>query len=131
MWSWLRRVFWVALLAGAGYLAFSAWQRKSNATAIDPPTWPPLADADATGSTTAPVDPTMTGPDAPGVADDTSPAWVLPDDGQCPDGYPIKVNVKTGIYHVPGGRFYARAVPERCYANEASAEADGYRRAKA
>jgi len=32
---------------------------------------------------------------------------------------------------VPGGRFYERTVPERCYAHADDATADGYRAAKA
>ena len=48
----------------------------------------------------------------------------------CPSGYPIKGNANSRIYHVPGGRFYDRTVPERCYASAADAEADGYRAAK-
>ena len=47
------------------------------------------------------------------------------------DGYPIKANDNSGIFHVPGGRFYARTVTERCYANSADAVRDGYRPAKA
>jgi hypothetical protein len=58
-------------------------------------------------------------------------AWVPPIDGGCPDGYPIKANDNSGIFHVPGGRFYDRTVPERCYATIESALADGYRPAKA
>ena len=54
-----------------------------------------------------------------------------PVDGECPDGYPVKANDNSGIYHVPGGRFYGRTVPERCYARAEDAEADGYRAAKA
>jgi hypothetical protein len=62
----------------------------------------------------------------------TAATWVEPfDDGSCPDGYPIKANDNSGIFHVPGGRFYERTVPERCYADRADAEADGYRAAKA
>ena len=57
--------------------------------------------------------------------------WLDPVDGACPDGYPVKANDNSGIYHVPGGRFYDRTVPERCYANTDDAEADGYRAAKA
>jgi micrococcal nuclease len=52
-------------------------------------------------------------------------------DGQCPDGYPIKVNPTSGIFHVPGGRFYDRTVAQRCYASAEAAERDGYRQAKA
>jgi len=57
--------------------------------------------------------------------------WVPPVDGNCPDGYPLKANDNSGIFHAPGGRFYARTVAERCYANAEDAIADGYRPAKA
>ena len=59
------------------------------------------------------------------------PVWVPPIDGGCPNGHPVKVNARSGIFHVPGGRSYDRTVPDRCYATAADAEADGYRRAKA
>lgn len=58
------------------------------------------------------------------------PAWVAPADGECPAGYPVKA-VQSGLFHVPGGRFYARTTPERCYADAAAAIADGYRQSKA
>ncbi len=66
------------------------------------------------------------------TASDTSNGarWVAPVDGECPEGFPIKANDNSGIYHVPGGRFYARTVPERCYARSQDAVADGYRAAK-
>jgi hypothetical protein len=54
-----------------------------------------------------------------------------PVDGGCPAGYPLKANNNSGIFHVPGGRFYDRTVAERCYANAEDAIADGYRQAKA
>ena len=57
--------------------------------------------------------------------------WVVAVDGKCPDGYPIKVNPVSGIFHVPGGRSYERTVPQRCYATTEAAERDGYRQAKA
>jgi hypothetical protein len=66
--------------------------------------------------------------------DDPAPlataTWCEPVDGECPEGYPVKV-ARSGIFHEPGGRSYDRTVPERCYAAAAHAEADGYRRAKA
>ncbi len=59
-------------------------------------------------------------------------AWVEPlDDGGCPAGHPVKANDRSGIYHVPGGRFYDRTVAVRCYASPEAAAADGYRPAKA
>lgn len=60
----------------------------------------------------------------------SAPTWTEPVDGGCPEGYPVKV-AASGIYHVPGGRSYDRTTPVRCYADAASAEADGYRQAKA
>jgi hypothetical protein len=57
--------------------------------------------------------------------------WVEPIAGDCPPSHPVKVKDSSGIYHLPGGRFYDRMAPERCYSSPAAAEADGYRRAKA
>jgi methylphosphotriester-DNA--protein-cysteine methyltransferase len=42
----------------------------------------------------------------------------------------VKANTKTGIYHVPGGRFYESVTPQRCYRDAAAAEADGLRPSK-
>ena len=58
------------------------------------------------------------------------PAWIEPVNGACPPTHPIKVKTTSGIYHVPGGQFYERTRPERCYVDAAAAEADGYRAAK-
>jgi hypothetical protein len=57
-------------------------------------------------------------------------AWVEPVDGGCPDGYPIKGKLKSGIFHQPGGLAYERTKPDRCYPDAAAAEADGLRAAK-
>ena len=57
-------------------------------------------------------------------------APVAPVDGACPAGYPVKV-AASGIFHVPGGRFYERTTPIRCYLDPTGALADGYRQAKA
>ena len=51
-------------------------------------------------------------------------------DGAAPEGFPVKVKVSSGIFHVPGGRFYDRTNPDRWYATTGAAEADGYRRSK-
>lgn len=49
----------------------------------------------------------------------------------CPETHPIKgyVSVESGarVYHVPGGRFYEEASPERCYATGEEARRDGFR----
>ena len=68
---------------------------------------------------------------APDPAPPIPQDWVPPIHGTCPQGYPIKVNSTSGIYHVPHGRSYARTVAQRCYATAETAERDGYRRAKA
>ena len=59
-----------------------------------------------------------------------SAAWADPIDGECPDGFPVKVNERSGIFHVPGGLSYDRTRPTRCYATPEGAEADGFRRAR-
>ena len=56
--------------------------------------------------------------------------WVKPVDGQCPQGFPIKVKEASGIFHVPEGLFYKRTIPTRCYASEEDALADGFRKAR-
>ena len=122
--TFLRRLFWLALLSGAAYAVYTVLQERRGEPAGDAPAWPPLDDR-----------PPAAEPSAVPVADDAATApgdqrWVAPVDGVCPDGYPIKGNESSGIYHVPGGRFYERTIPERCYADEADAEADGYRRSK-
>jgi len=48
----------------------------------------------------------------------------------CPDGYPIKGNAQSMIYHLPGGRFYGRTRPEDCFATENDAVMAGYRRSR-
>jgi hypothetical protein len=53
----------------------------------------------------------------------------------CPAEHPIKGNFTTYsgercIYHVPGGQFYGKTKPERCYASEEEARADGCRRSR-
>jgi hypothetical protein len=64
--------------------------------------------------------------------DGVSDTWVEPlEGGGCPTSHPIKANDHSGIFHVPGGRFYDRTVAVRCYVDPESANADGYRPAKA
>lgn len=57
------------------------------------------------------------------------------DQWTCPTSHPIKGNLTTYsgepcIYHVPGGAFYGKTKPERCYATEEEAGRDGCRRSK-
>ncbi len=87
-----------------------------DATTAEPVAWPEL-------------------PPLPGFAGevpDEQPAapigWVLPGaDGTCPADHPVKAKILSGIYHLPGGTFYQRTRPDRCYVDAAAAEADGLR----
>lgn len=112
MMRWLRRFFLLGVLAGAGYGVYRvvAW-RQSPAT--NTPPWSPSSPVTNEAEAAPPT------------------RWVPPADGECPTGYPVKANDTSGIFHVPGGRFYTRTVPERCYATADDAIADGYRPAKA
>ena len=112
----IRRLVRIALGAGlfAGVvlvlLKIAEWREASEVPDRDP--WAP----------------------APPLAAETGPVpaqtWVEPHDGACPPGYPIKAKVKSGIYHLPGMTAYERTRPDRCYAEETAAQADGLRKAK-
>ena len=65
----------------------------------------------------------------------TRPGAVPQDAWTCPLTHPIKGNFTTYsgercIYHVPGGAFYGRTKPERCYVTEEEARQDGCRRSR-
>jgi hypothetical protein len=137
----MRRSIWL-LLVGAVGGAVWAWWREQNAppSPSSPPEWPPLTTTTETRSTpgadaTTPsaasiVNALVDTPDA--RSDAESGHWVpANDDGSCPPEHPIKANDNSGIFHVPGGRFYDRTRAERCYATAEAAIADGYRQAKA
>lgn len=102
----VKRAFWLALLAGAAWAAWALAQGRRTAPQ-------PIAATSEPATRPAP-----------------KPTWVPPEDGHCPDGYPIKANDNSGIYHEPGGRFYERTRAERCYSTAEAATADGYRPAK-
>ena len=119
-----RRLLLVALVAGA--VAWW-WQRSRSAAASETeaaPGFSPASFGAAPGAEPAPAPKPITD-QAAEVA-----RWVLPVDGGCPPGYPVKANDNSGIYHLPGGRSYDRTVAERCYATAEAAEADGYRQSK-
>ena len=141
MLRWFRRLIWLGLIGGIGAAAYTVWQRRQ----VEQPAaeWSPVDAAPlrlvgdeprrpTTAYTPVSADPPVDERPVAGVPVAASPSttWVPPIDGACPSGYPIKGNSNSRIYHVPGGRFYERTVPERCYASAADAEADGYRAAK-
>ena len=50
----------------------------------------------------------------------------LEDANEAPEGFPIKGNADSKLYHRPGTRFFESTVAEIWFADEASAEAAGY-----
>lgn len=132
-WRRTRRLTLLLLLIG---VAGALWQRRAlGAAPTAEPAWPPFepTSSPVQGFAAATPEPES----EPAAEPESEPAaeraatWVAPVDGACPDGYPVKANDNSRIFHVPGGRFYDRTIPERCYANADDALADGYRRAKA
>jgi len=115
----LRRFLVLAILGAAITAAIRALRgpRAGDFRGPDvaPASWPPISEPITTATPAAEAEPAAT--------------WIVPTNGSCPDGYPIKL-ASSGIYHVPGGQFYDRTVAERCYASAEAAEADGYRAAK-
>jgi hypothetical protein len=123
MMRWLRRLIVLSVLVGVGLGGYQVWNRRRNAPSSTPE-WPPLR-TDTPKPDTAPAAATDES------ATSEAATWKAPVDGKCPDGYPLKANDNSGIFHSPGGRFYDRTVAERCYARAEDAIADGYRPAKA
>jgi trigger factor len=110
-----------------------------------PPAEPAAATADegatieasAEATETTPVTQTETETEVePGaelaLAEDAGTGWVMVADGahDCPDGYPIKGNADSMIYHTPGSPAYGQTIPEICFATEGAAEAKGFRPTK-
>ena len=107
----LRRTVLLALL-GLTVVAtvWSLRRRGDLAVPVAAPEWPKFDEIEVGAPTTTWV---------PAAGDDV-----------VPDGFPVKVKLSSGIFHVPGGRFYERTKADRWYATTGAAEADGYRRSK-
>jgi hypothetical protein len=56
--------------------------------------------------------------------------WVEANDGVCPQTHPVKAKLSSKIFHTPASRNYSRTKADRCYPDEASAQADGLRPAQ-
>ncbi len=124
-----RTIFLVVAAAAIG--AVVSWRRGESATPLPsaPPQWPPLTGSPTATATSAAAAPSAT-PARPPTPEAAQP-WLPPrDDGNTPASHPIKAKQSSGIFHVPGGRFYDRTRPDRCYTTAAEAEADGYRQSK-
>lgn len=70
-----------------------------------------------------------TGP-MPGIVAEAQDAVRGDGTTECPEGFPIKGNGRSRLYHVPEGSFYARTKPEVCFRSPEAAERAGFRRAK-
>jgi hypothetical protein len=116
----LRRAALLAVVLGVVAAAASWMRRRAKADAPAASVqWPPIhRDVVATGAASA-------------VDASVPTGWVAAGEGlQPPEGFPVKVKVSSGIFHVPGGRFYDRTNADRFYATADAAVADGYRQSK-
>ncbi|MGL5865517.1 MAG: 50S ribosomal protein L4 [Dermatophilaceae bacterium] len=50
-------------------------------------------------------------------------------DGSAPEGYTVKGNGDSGLYHLPGGRWYESTVAEFWFEDESAAQAAGFMKA--
>jgi hypothetical protein len=114
----IRRLVFLASAAAAIVRFAMARRPKTAPGAPQVSEWAPLRRAAGAPVTDTPIDTT------------DSPDWIEPVAGACPLTHPVKGNANSGIYHVPGGRFYDSTVPERCYRDGTAAEADGMRASK-
>jgi hypothetical protein len=120
--------------AGEISQAFTGAERADDRSAADVPAFEPTPEMMA-----GPVEAT-TPSSAPGTMGDTSeptPGDLIVEQGDgfvrvqgmtvCPDGFPIKGNANSGIFHSPTDSSYVRTIPEICFTSEDVAIANGYR----
>jgi len=58
---------------------------------------------------------------------DKGASWVEPCDGSCPESHPIKVKLRSKLFHRPGMAAYQRTNADRCYRSAEDAIQDGFR----
>jgi hypothetical protein len=139
----IRRALWLVLISAIGGAAYAYWRDRTVVEPAGPPEWPPLPAPQPSPTPPAAASPTPPANaaasfvnalvDAPEArsSDGVTGGWVEPDEaGSCPVSHPVKANDNSGIFHMPGGRFYERTKAERCYQSADAALADGYRQAK-
>jgi len=91
--------------------------------------------ADSSGQKATPARPSKTSRTGPARKSPTGKAeeppgerlWVAANDGVCPQTHPVKAKLSSKIFHTPSARNYSRTKADRCYPDEASAQADGLR----
>ena len=148
----------LGLLGGAGFALMKVLQarrdeREQEAALRSTEPWPPITPAP--GPAHRPSSPPGAAP-TPGPQPEAAPpppvavrpdsseppakqavatkeaeaTWVDPEGRVCPPSHPIKGKLKSHLFHAPGMFAYDRTIPDRCYASEDEAEADGLSRAR-
>ncbi|TSE02123.1 50S ribosomal protein L17 [Skermania sp. ID1734] len=87
-----------------------------------------LSATERTESPSKVVEATAEGVDAVADAEATAPEGSHPalEDGSEPEGFPVKGNADSKLYHLPGTRFYNSTVAEIWFKDAEAAEAAGY-----
>jgi hypothetical protein len=122
----------VAVLFG-GALAWAVWTRRAETRALSADPW-------ATPTPLTPVPPAdAPAPAATGPAEPAEPAGT-PDepfgagsaasrpDGSAPEGFDIKGNANSKLYHPSDSPYYRRTKAQVWFRDEVSAQAAGFRR---
>jgi hypothetical protein len=105
-------------------VAVALVRRRSKArTEPARPVWPPFEEGQAVAARTSTANAVSVEVKPP------SARWTDPVEKACPAGFPVKVKLASGIYHLPGMLAYERTSPDRCYVSAEEAEADGFRAA--
>ena len=116
----MRRLLRVLIVIGVLAALIMAWMRRTR-SAVDVA----LPDVALSDVALADLAWQIKRPDGEPIA-----TWAEPVAGTCPDGFPVKAKLSSGIFHVPGMVNYARTTPDRCYTSAEAAAADGLRPAK-
>lgn len=131
----IRRSFrvgmWLGVLLGIVIALVKSLQGQRDARDLaappagrwEPPA-PPLSDAVVAG--TADLDVAQVAEKPAGAAR----TWVEPTGAVCPGTHPVKAKMASGLFHLPGMLNYTRTRPDRCYASDEAALADGLTKAK-
>lgn len=124
-----RRLVVVVALAGLVWAIRSALLLRGDRSSRPPRPAPrppvPSQSAPATRPPATAPPPAGTRPGSAGAS------WrEAREDGSCPDTHPVKVKLRSKLYHLPGMGAYERTHPDRCYRTPEEASADGFTRAK-
>ena len=120
----------LSVVAGTAYAVWRWFESQRSESGVSwesqPVPYPPRPRVDNPSPSPAAAEPvTATEPVGAQAGGNT---WVEPTDGTCPASYPVKAKMSSGIFHVEGGLNYERTHPDRCYRDDAAAEADGLRK---